>query len=64
MRQFGSERPSVFYCGDDADAKAIAASLIGILAESYVKSTRTRSLTPYTPLSYSLSNFYKSDICP
>lgn len=28
MRQFGSDRPSVFYCGDEADAKAIAASLI------------------------------------
>jgi len=27
-RQFGSERPSVFYCGDDAAAKTIAAGLI------------------------------------
>ncbi len=27
-RQFGSEHPTVFYCGDDADAKAIAAQLI------------------------------------
>lgn len=27
-RQFGNEHPTVFYCGDDADAKAIAAQLI------------------------------------
>lgn len=27
-RQFGTERPSLLYCGDDADAKAIAAGLI------------------------------------
>lgn len=27
-RQFGPERPSLLYCGDDADAKAIAAGLI------------------------------------
>ena len=27
-RQFGNESPTVFYCGDDADAKAIAARLI------------------------------------
>lgn len=27
-RQFGSEHPTVFYCGDDAEAKAIAAQLI------------------------------------
>jgi hypothetical protein len=27
-RQFGTECPSLLYCGDDADAKAIAASLI------------------------------------
>lgn len=28
MRQFGSDRSSVFYCGDEADAKTITASLI------------------------------------
>ena len=27
-RQFGADRPSIFYCGDDARAKAIAAKLI------------------------------------
>lgn len=27
-RQFGSEHPTIFYCGDDAEAKAIAAQLI------------------------------------
>ncbi len=27
-RQFGNEHPTVFYCGDDADAKAIVAQLI------------------------------------
>ncbi len=27
-RQFGNDSPTVFYCGDDADAKAIAAQLI------------------------------------
>ncbi|MCV3214672.1 NAD(P)-binding domain-containing protein [Plectonema radiosum NIES-515] len=27
-RQFGDDRPSIFYCGDDADAKAIVAGLI------------------------------------
>jgi hypothetical protein len=27
-REFGSDRPSIFYCGDDRDAKVIAASLI------------------------------------
>ncbi|MBD3887427.1 NAD(P)-binding domain-containing protein [Phormidium tenue FACHB-886] len=27
-RKFGNEFPTVFYCGDDADAKAIAAQLI------------------------------------
>ncbi len=27
-RQLGSEHPTVFYCGDDVDAKAIAAQLI------------------------------------
>ena len=27
-RQFGSDRPSVFYCGDDSGAKKIAAGLI------------------------------------
>ncbi len=27
-RQFGSDRPSVFYCGDDSDAKKIAAGLV------------------------------------
>lgn len=28
FRQFGNERPTVFYCGDDAESKAIAAQLI------------------------------------
>jgi 8-hydroxy-5-deazaflavin:NADPH oxidoreductase len=27
-RQFGRDRPSVFYCGDDADAKKVVAGLI------------------------------------
>jgi 8-hydroxy-5-deazaflavin:NADPH oxidoreductase len=27
-RQFGSDRPSVFYCGDDAEAKKVVAGLI------------------------------------
>lgn len=27
-RQFGDDRPSVFYCGDDAEAKSIVAALI------------------------------------
>lgn len=27
-RQFGSDRPSIFYCGDDAEAKTIVAGLI------------------------------------
>ncbi|TAG63397.1 MAG: hypothetical protein EAZ25_24570 [Oscillatoriales cyanobacterium] len=27
-RQFGADFPSVFYCGDDVEAKQIAASLI------------------------------------
>ncbi|MCP6758378.1 MAG: NAD(P)-binding domain-containing protein [Fischerella sp. CENA71] len=27
-RQFGSDRPSIFYCGDDAEAKKVVAGLI------------------------------------
>ncbi|MFB2839225.1 NADPH-dependent F420 reductase [Floridanema evergladense] len=29
-RQFGSDRPSIFYCGDDAEAKKVVAELIEV----------------------------------
>ena len=52
-RQFGAETPTVFYCGDDAEAKAKVALLIADLGAEPVDAgplTNARFLEPYNML--------------